>query len=121
MLAAADVDADRRIKLQRPPAGRRFRVAEHHADLLADLVDEDHRGAALGDRRRQLPHRLAHQPGLQTHVAVAHLPFDFRAGNQGRHRVDHDHVHGVGAHQQLADLQRLLARIRLARPADHQA
>src|SRR5437588_2037945 len=38
---AANVHADRRVEFQRPPARRGFRVAEHHADLLAQLVDED--------------------------------------------------------------------------------
>src|SRR5690606_23774737 len=38
---AADVHAHRRIELQRPAARGGFGVAEHHANLLADLVDED--------------------------------------------------------------------------------
>ncbi len=49
---AADVDADRGVELQGPPAGRGFGVAEHHADLLANLVDEDDGALALGDARR---------------------------------------------------------------------
>ena len=38
---AADVHPDRGIELQRPPAGRGFGIAEHDADFLAQLVDED--------------------------------------------------------------------------------
>ena len=38
---AADVDADGAVELQGVAAGRGLGVAEHHADLLADLVDED--------------------------------------------------------------------------------
>src|SRR5690606_3323574 len=37
-LDPADVEPDRRIELQRVTAGRRLRVAEHHADLHPELV-----------------------------------------------------------------------------------
>ena len=47
-------------------------------------------------------------------MGVSHIPFDLRPGHQGRHRVDDDHVDGVGAHQRLGDLQSLLAGVRLA-------
>ena len=39
----ANVQADRGIELQGAPAGRRFGITEHDADLLADLVDEHDR------------------------------------------------------------------------------
>src|SRR5690348_429100 len=38
---AADVEAHGGIELERIAAGCRFRVAEHHADLHAYLIDED--------------------------------------------------------------------------------
>src|SRR5262249_46516542 len=38
---AADVEPYGGVELQRAPAGRRLGVAEHHADLLSDLVDEN--------------------------------------------------------------------------------
>src|SRR5207249_7459364 len=41
---AANVHADRRVELQRTPSRGGLRVAEHHADLLAQLVDEDQAG-----------------------------------------------------------------------------
>ena len=111
---AADVEADRGVELQRPAARRGLGRAEHHADLLTDLVDEDDGAVgALGDRAGELPHRLAHQAGLQADVAVAHLAFDLGARDQRRHGVDHDDVHRVGPNQQLADLQRLLAGVGL--------
>ena len=103
-----------RVELQRPAAGRGFGTAEHHADLLADLVDEDHRGLALGDRAGQLAHRLAHQPGLQADVRIADLAFQFLLGHQRGDRVDDDHVDGVGLDQHLGDLHRLFAAARLA-------
>src|SRR5688572_14940258 len=40
-LDAADVEPDRGVELERPPAGGRLRRAEHHPDLLPQLVDED--------------------------------------------------------------------------------
>src|SRR5439155_11882446 len=42
--------SDRAIKLQGASTGRGLGVAEHHADLFANLVDEDDSGLALGDR-----------------------------------------------------------------------
>src|SRR5205807_1711136 len=36
----ANINANTRVELQRASAGRGFRIAEHHANLLADLVDE---------------------------------------------------------------------------------
>src|SRR5207249_8523731 len=62
---AADVDADRRVELQRAAAGGRFRVAEHDADLLAKLVDEDEARLRLRDDAGQLAERLRHEARLQ--------------------------------------------------------
>ncbi len=61
----------------------------------------------------QLAQRLAHEPGLQAHVAVAHFALDFGLGHQRRHRVDDDEVHRAGTHQDFHDLERLLAGVRL--------
>ena len=41
VLLSADIEPQAAVELQRAAARRRFGVAEHHADLLADLVDED--------------------------------------------------------------------------------
>ena len=43
-LNAADVQPQRRIKLQRQTAGRCFWVAEHNTQLLSQLIDEDQTG-----------------------------------------------------------------------------
>src|SRR5947209_19638381 len=51
---AADVEPDGRIEFERLAAGRRFRVAEHDADLHADLIDEDHHAARARNRAGQL-------------------------------------------------------------------
>ena len=110
---AADVQAHARIKLQGVAPGGGFGVPEHHPDLMADLVDEDHRGQGFADGRGELAQGLGHQAGLGTHLGVAHVPFDFRAGHQGGHRVHHHHVHRVGAHQDLGDLQGLFTGIGL--------
>ena len=49
---AAHVEAHRGVELERVAARRRLGVAEHHADLHADLVGEDHHGDATGRSRR---------------------------------------------------------------------
>src|SRR5262249_13014709 len=72
-LDAAHVEADRRVELQRPATGRGLRAAEHHADLLAQLVDEDRGRARVVERASDLAEGLAHEARLQADVAVAHL------------------------------------------------
>jgi hypothetical protein len=62
---AADIQAHRGVELQRIAAGGGFGVAEHHADLHADLVDEDDHAVGALDVAGQLAQRLAHQAGLQ--------------------------------------------------------
>ncbi len=47
-------------------------------------------------------------------MAVAHLAVDLGLGHQGGHGVHHDDVQGAAAHQLVADLQGLLAAVRLA-------
>src|SRR3984893_2440134 len=110
---APDVEADRGIEFQGVAAGRGLRIAEHHTDLVADLVDKDHHGAGTGDRARQPAPCLAHQPGVQTHMAVAHLAFELGARHQGCHRIDDQHVDRARTDEGVRDLQRLLAGIRL--------
>jgi len=61
----------------------------------------------------ELAERLAHQPGLDAHVRIAHLALELCLGDQGRHRIDDQDVDGPGAHQHLGDLQPLLAGVRL--------
>src|SRR5580692_250725 len=70
---AADIDAHGRIELQSAAAGRGFGVTEHDTDLFANLVDEDERGARFGDGAGELAQGLRHEPGLQSHVGVAHF------------------------------------------------
>src|SRR5438067_2934332 len=107
----ADVEPLRGVELERVAAGGGLRVAEHHADLHADLVDEDDGGVGLADGGGELAQGLRHQPRLQAHVLVAHLAFQLGARDQCGDAVDDDQIHGPGAHQHLADLQRLLAGI----------
>src|ERR1700760_553344 len=51
---AADIDTYGGVELQRTSAGGGLRIAEHHADLLADLIDEDQAGARLRNCAGQL-------------------------------------------------------------------
>src|SRR6202040_2004811 len=54
---APDVEAHRRVELERVAAGSRLRVAEHHADLHPDLIDEDHERVRALDVRSELAQR----------------------------------------------------------------
>ena len=110
---AADVEAHRGVELERVAAGGGLRVAEHHADLHADLVDEDDHGVGTGDVAGELAQRLRHEAGMQTHLRLAHLAFDFGLGRERRDRVDDDEVDRVGAHQHVGDFERLLTGVRL--------
>ena len=47
-------------------------------------------------------------------MAVAHVALDFGLRSQGSDGVDYDNVYGAGAHDHVADLQRLFARVGLA-------
>jgi hypothetical protein len=77
------------------------------------MRDEDHRRVRLGDRPRELPQRLAHQPRLEPDVVVAHLALDLGPRHQRRHGV-HDHeVDGARAQQHVDDLEGLLAGVGL--------
>src|ERR1700730_6585281 len=58
----ADIETHRRIELERAAAGRRLGITEHHADLLAELIDEDQTGLRLGHHAREFAQRLRHQP-----------------------------------------------------------
>ena len=95
------------------PAGGGLGAAVHHADLHADLVDEDHHRIGAVDRGGELAQRLAHQPRLQAGHAVAHLAFELGARHQRGDRIDHQHVDRTRAHQRVGDLERLLAGIGL--------
>ena len=88
-------------------------VAVHHADLLAQLVDEDDDAVGLVDRAGELAQRLRHKAGVEADKAVAHLALDLRARHERGDGVHHDHVDRAGAHERLGDLERLLAGIRL--------
>src|SRR3974390_282213 len=74
---AANVDAHRGVELQRAPARGGFRIAEHHANLLANLVDEDKGSTRLGNDAGKFAQGLRHQAGLQTDMAVPHPPVEF--------------------------------------------
>ncbi len=112
-LDAADVEPHRRVEAQRAAARCRLRVAEHDADLLAQLVREEADRVRAVERAGELAQRLAHEPRLQADVRVAHLALDLRLRRERGDRVDRDDVEGAGADEQLRDLERLLARVGL--------
>src|SRR5215470_9348971 len=46
-------------------------------------------------------------------MRVAHLALELGAGNEGCHRIDHQHVYRSGADKRVGNLERLLAGIGL--------
>jgi len=113
LVLAPNVDADRGEELQRAAAGRRLGVAEHHADLFANLVRENADALGLADHGGEAAHGLRHQAGLRAHRHVAHLAVELGLGDEGGHRVDDDDVDRVGADEGLGDVERVLARVGL--------
>ena len=111
---AADVDAHRRIELERIAAGGGFGAAEHDADLHANLVDEDDHAVGFFDGGGELAQGLAHEAGLQAGQAVAHVAFDFGARGECGDRIDHDQIDRAAAHQAIDNFKRLLAGVGLA-------
>ena len=81
----ANVEAQAGIEFQRAAAGCGLGIAEHHADLFANLIDEDKAGVRLGHDRRQLAKCLRHQTRLQSRQRIAHLAIQFSARHQRRH------------------------------------
>ena len=56
---------------------------------------------------------MRHETRLKPYMLLAHFALNLGARRQSRDRVNDDHVHGVGAHQRLHDLKRLLSGIGL--------
>ena len=113
-LDPADVEPLRAVELQRPAARLGLRRAEHDPDLLADLVREQADGLRPVEVAGELAQRLRHQPRLEADLGLlAHLPLELDPRGQRRDRVDRDHVDGAGAHQDVDDLERLLAVVGL--------
>src|SRR5690554_1492272 len=112
-LDAADIEPHTGVKLKRPAPARCLRIPKHHANFLAKLVGEHHRGVGLLDRAGELAQRLAHQPRLQADVRIAHFALKLGAGYERRHTVEYDHVQRAAAHQRLGDVERLLGGVRL--------
>src|SRR5207245_1964856 len=113
-LDPADVEPDAGIELEGTATGRRLRVAEHHTDLLAQLVGEDQRRVRAADGAGQLAQRLTHESSLDPDERIAHLAFDLGTRNERSNRVDDHAVDATGTDQRLGDLERLLAGVGLA-------
>ncbi len=61
----------------------------------------------------ELAQRLTHETSLKTHVRVTHVALDLGLGHERGNGIDHDDIHGARADEDLADLHRLLAGVRL--------
>src|SRR4029077_11576701 len=94
-LNAANIHADRGEEFQGATAGGGLGVAEHYADLFADLVDEDEARLRLRDDGGELAQRLRHQARLQTHLWLAHIAFEFGLRHERGDGINHDDVHRI--------------------------
>src|SRR5258708_1911953 len=112
-LDAANVHAHGGVELKRAAAGGGLRIAEHHADLFANLVDEYQTGARFRNDGRELAQRLRHEARLKAHLRVAHFAFELGLGDEGRDGVHDDDVDAAGADQRLGNFEGLLAVIGL--------
>ncbi len=110
---AANIKPDRCIKFQCIATGRGFRISKNNADFGTNLVDENHTCHGLADGSGQFSQGLGHEPGLKPHVGIPHVAFDFRTGNQRRHRVDDHDINGSASHQHIGDFKGLLPGIGL--------
>ena len=101
------------VELQRAAAGCGFGIAEHDADLFADLVDEDQACFGFRNDAGEFAQSLRHQAGLKSHLRVAHFAFEFGARNERGDRVDDDDIDGAAADQDFGDFQSLFAAVGL--------
>src|SRR5690606_28954200 len=77
LIAAADVDAHAGEELERATTGGRLGIAEHHADLFANLVGENTHALGLVDHGGEAAHGLRHEARLSADGGVAHLAIEF--------------------------------------------
>ena len=110
---ASDVDADRGVEFQGVTARCGLGVSVYDSDLVAQLVDEDADGLGLGDARCEFAQGLGHEPGLQSHLRVAHFALDFGFGRECGHGVDDDDVDGAGPDERVCDFEGLFSVVRL--------
>src|SRR5690606_12855276 len=68
------------------------RVAVHHTDLLADLVDEDHHCVRLTGGVGDETESFGHHAGLGTDLQVGEFAFQLNLRGERCHRVDADYV-----------------------------
>ena len=113
MGGAANIQAHGGVELQCVAARGGFRVAEHHADLLAQLVDEDAAAARLADGAGKFAQSFGHQARLKAYGAVRHFALDFSAWRECRDRVDDDEIDRTRSNEVVGDFERLLAVVGL--------
>ena len=112
-LDAANVEPHGGVEPKRTATRGRLGVAEHDADLLAQLVREEADRVGPVERAGELAESLAHQTRLQPDVRIPHLAFDLGLRCERSHRVDRDDRERARANEQLADLERLFAGVGL--------
>ena len=80
---AAYVETDGSVEFQGTTARGGFRVAEHDAYFLANLVGENNACVSFCDKCGEFAEGLRHQSGLEADVVVSHFAFDFSLWDEG--------------------------------------
>jgi hypothetical protein len=95
---APDVRANRRIELQRPAAGRGFRAAEYHADLLPDRLVESRQLLIFETVSVNLRAPAASDTPA-AHMAIAHFACALGLGHEPRNGINDYDSNRAGGHK----------------------
>ena len=110
----ADIQAHRAVELEGVAACRGFRASvAGHADLHADLVDEDDGRAGFVDGAGEFAQSVGHQARVASNLRFSHGAFQFRLWNKRGDRVDDHKIDSAGSNQHVSDFKRLFSMIGL--------
>ena len=94
---APDIHTHRRIELQRASASRRLRAAEHHANLVPNLVDENQTGLSIWRRSRYFAVPATSGAACRPMWESPISPSSSRLRRQGSQGINYQDVNRAGA------------------------
>src|SRR5579864_4078415 len=69
----SNIETNRSEKLECAASGSRLGATEHHANLFADLINENQNSMGLIGDACEFTHRLGHQTRLEAHLRITHI------------------------------------------------
>mmetsp|Transcript_28580 Transcript_28580/g.59865 ORF Transcript_28580/g.59865 Transcript_28580/m.59865 type:complete len:270 (+) Transcript_28580:1195-2004(+) len=111
---AAGVEADRRIKLECITTGGDLGGTINDTNLGAQLVQENNRALAEGQRTRDFSHCLGHQPSLEANLSIGHISLELGSGYQCGYAVHHNHIDRRRSDEFVDDVQGHFSAVGLA-------